>query len=172
MKAGENAEFKNLKSKINLRDIKSSYIINNIFSFLKKRRKLQMIVYNKELQNNCLIGSNEYRKISWKYKIGERNGKGKEYIINTHILIFEGEYLNGKRNGKGKEYNSNGKLIFEGEYLNGKRNGKGKEYDSNGKLKYEGEYLNGERNVKVKEHNFFDGKLEFEGEYLNGKRNG
>jgi len=33
-------------------------------------------------------------------KIIGKNGKGKEYIINTYIIIFEGEYLNGKRNGK------------------------------------------------------------------------
>ena len=36
-----------------------------------------------------------------------------ENIINTNIIIFEGEYLNGKRNGKGKEYNES-KLKFEG----------------------------------------------------------
>ena len=58
----------------------------------------------------------------------EKNGIGKEYILVTNKVIFEGEYVNGKRNGKGKEYNY-GRIIFEGEYLYGKRNGKGKEYD-------------------------------------------
>ena len=55
------------------------------------------------------------------FTIGGKNGKGKEYIIITNILIFEGEYLNGKRNGTGKEYNYDwdGKLKFEGGYLNG-----------------------------------------------------
>jgi len=32
----------------------------------------------------------------------------KEYILNTNILIFEGEYLNGKRSGKGREYYNDG----------------------------------------------------------------
>ena len=51
---------------------------------------------------------NDYKKTSGKYKVGEKNGKGREYEINTNALIFEGEYLNGKRNGKGKEYYYNG----------------------------------------------------------------
>ena len=53
-----------------------------------------------------------------KYRNGERNRKGKEYIDG--ILIFEGEFKNGNKNGKGKEYKDD-QLIFEGEYLNGKR---------------------------------------------------
>ena len=44
-----------------------------------------------------------YKKISGKYKIGEKNGKGKEYLIESNKLIFEGEFLNGKKNGKCKE---------------------------------------------------------------------
>ena len=80
---------------------------------------------------------------SGEYLDGERNGKGKEYLIITNtssiqntyksliegkrnIIKFIGEYLNGKRNGKGNEYYENRKLKFEGEYLNGKRNEKGK----------------------------------------------
>ena len=41
-------------------------------------------------------------------KIGAKNGKGEEYILNTKILMFKGEYLN----GKGKEYYTNGKILF------------------------------------------------------------
>ena len=95
------AEFEDTKSKINLKNIKSSYILKNIFSFLYEKQKLEIIVYNKELQKNLLICIEDYKKISQICKIGEKNGKGKEYIINTNILIFEGEYLNGKRNSKG-----------------------------------------------------------------------
>ena len=43
------AEFEEIKYKINLRDIKSSYMKKNIFSFLYEKPKLNMIVYNKEL---------------------------------------------------------------------------------------------------------------------------
>ena len=84
-----------------------------------------MIKYNLELQKLFQIEIGDYETISGKYKIGERNGKGKEYNINGG-LKFEGEYLNNKRSGEGKEYYNNGKILFEGEYLNGQKwNGKG-----------------------------------------------
>ena len=141
-----------IKNRINIRDIKSSFIIKNIFSFLSEKQILNLILYNKQFQNLLLVDIKNYKKKSGKYKIGEKNGKGKEYSLETNKLIFEGEYLKGKRNGKGKEYNFDGKLEFEGKYLNGRRNGKGKEYNYDGKLEFEGEYLNGERNGKGKEY--------------------
>ena len=107
-----------------------------------------MIIYNKEFQRILSVDIKDYERISGKYKVGEKNGKGREYIIKLNSICFEGKYLKGKRNGKGKEYNEDGKLIFEGEYLNGKRNGKGKEYNEDGKLIFEGEYFNGEKNGK------------------------
>ena len=124
-------EIENIKSKANIAHIKSPFILKILFSFLTKTQKLKMVAYNKELQKKFLIDIEDYKNISGKYKIGEKNGKGREYIINTKRLIFEGEYLNGKRNGKGKEFNFDGLLRFEGEYFNGKRRGKGKEYDYN-----------------------------------------
>ena len=90
------------KNRINIRDIKSSFIIKNIFSFLSEKQKLNIIMNNKLLQSILLVNIKNYKKISGKYKIGEKNGKGKEYLIESNKLIFEGEYLNGKRNGKGK----------------------------------------------------------------------
>jgi len=144
-------------------------IIKEVFSYLSIKYILNIIIYNKKLQNIFGIDIKKYKEVSGIYKIRSRNGKCKEYILNTKILIFEGEYLNGKRNGKGKKYCE---LEFEGEYLNGKKwNGKGKEYYDNGQLEFEGEYLNGEKNGNGKEYNI-DGKLKYEGEYLKGKRNG
>ena len=183
-------EFKEIKPKINYRDIKSSYILKRIFSFLNYNIALNVIAHNKVLQKMFLANIDKYKIVSGKYKTGRKNGRGKEYKIDTNILIFEGEYLNGRRNGKGREYYENGKIIFEGDYLNGKKwngngyningnkefeikDGKGiiKEYNDNGQLQFEGEYLNGERNGKGKEYHE-NGELKFEGEYLNGKRNG
>ena len=123
------SENEKIENKINLRkDIKCIYNLPNIFSFLEQRKKLNMVAYNKQLQKIVGVNIRDYRKISGKYKIGDKNGKGSEYILYTDRMIFEGEYKNGKRNGKGKDYYHNGDLEFEGEYLNGKRNGKGKEY--------------------------------------------
>ena len=158
-------EIGNIKNKINIRDINSSFIIKNIFSFVSEKQLLNLIKYNKLIQNLLSVDITNYKKISFKYKIGEKNGKGKEYLIESNKLIYEGEYLNGKKNEQGKEYYYNGELKFEGEYLNGKRwngigynkygiidfkinigSGQGKEYYGNGKLMLEGDYLYGQRN--------------------------
>ena len=160
-------ELEKIKTRVNLRDIKSSYIIKGIFSYLDEKDKLNLIIYNKELQKMILVDIEDYKKISGKYKIGEKNGKGKEYILNTNILIFEGEYLNGKRNGKGIEFNNKGELKFEGEFLKGKRNGKGKEYYDNSIIKFEGEYLEG----KIWNGKGYNINGNFEYEIINGKGN-
>ena len=129
-------KFENIKSEINIeKSIKSLHVLKNIFSFLSEKQKLNLIIYNKNLHIKFNIKIEDYKRNSAIYKVGKRNGIGKEYDKLSNAMLFEGEYLNGKRNGKGKEYdNSSHNMIFEGEYLNGKRNGKGKEYKFNGKL--------------------------------------
>ena len=129
--------FKIVKIKSNidyLKHIKSLYILNEIFSFLNMKQKLNIMIYNKKLQKSQGFDIETYKNISGKYKIDGIIGFGREYIIKTNKLIFEGEYLNGKRNGQGKEYYDNGNIKFKGEYLNGKRNFKGKEYYDNGNI--------------------------------------
>ena len=114
---------------------KKNFIFKKLFLYIQEIKKLEVIRYNRYIQNMLNIGLINYKIKSGKYKIGEKNGNGKEYNFKNK-LIFEGEYLNGKRNGKGKEYNSNDELIFEGEYKNGiKLSGKG--YDSKGNILYE-----------------------------------
>ena len=111
-----------------LNTIKSKYIMKNIFLLLDEKKLLQLVAYNKELQNLMDIKLICYKVVSGKYFLWDKNGYGKEYNINDDELIFEGEYLNGKRNGKGKEYEDD-ELVFEWEYLNGKRwNGKEKKF--------------------------------------------
>jgi len=171
------SKFEEIKSINLIKDIKSFYNLERIFSFLEKKPKLNMMIYNKKLQEMFSVKIEDYKIISGRYRIIEINGKGKEYILNTNNLLFEGEYKNRKRNGYGKEYYDKDKIKFEGEYLNGKRwnvkgynikgkidflikDGKGivKEYKNDGKLEFEGEYINGERNGKGKEY-YNDGKL-------------
>ena len=147
-------------------NIKSDYVLKKIFSLINIKQKLNLIIYNKQLQKKLGVDIEDYKKTSGKYKIAEKNGKGKEYRLNTNIMIFEGEYLNGKRNGKGKECDFFAEFEFEGEYLNGKKwNGKG--YNKVCKVDYEIKEGKG----KVKEYNIL-GKLKYEGVYLNGDRNG
>ena len=127
-----------------LDNIHSKFIIKTIFSFLDERKILELVKYNKNLQEKIDLSLINYKVYSGKYKIGEKNGKGQEFYRCNDKLLFDGCYLNGKRIGEGKEYNKDGELIYEGEYLNGKRNGHGKEYMGpvyECKVYYEGEYL-------------------------------
>ena len=65
-------------------------------------KTLNIIIYNKELQKKFSFDIKDYQEVNEKFKIGEKNGKGKEYIIETNDLVFGGEYLNGKKMKKGK----------------------------------------------------------------------
>ena len=95
-------------------DIKSLFIKQKIFSFMSSNNILHLFAYSKYFQNILNININDYKLKARRYIEGERNGKEKEYSLETNILLFEGEYLIRKRNGKGKEYNDDGQLIFEG----------------------------------------------------------
>ena len=53
---------------IDLKSIKSSYIKKDIFSFLQEKQKLNMIMYNKELQKMLDIDIEIYKKISGNIK--------------------------------------------------------------------------------------------------------
>ena len=54
------------KNKIILEVIKSTYIIEKVFSFLDEKQKLNMIIYNKQLQNNFEVNIEDYKKNKWK----------------------------------------------------------------------------------------------------------
>ena len=56
--------------KIKIGDIKSAYIIRDVFSFINKKQKLNLIIYNKQLQNINGVNIEDYKEISYKYKIG------------------------------------------------------------------------------------------------------
>ena len=108
-----------------LKNIKTTYFIKLLFSYVDEKQKLKIMKYNKSLKKIININIVNYKFFTGKYIIYESNGIGKEYKGTNDELVYEGEYFHGERKGKGKEY-ENGNLIFEGEYLNGKRHGKGK----------------------------------------------
>ena len=162
-----------------LENMKSTFFIRIIFSFLDEKVKLKIVKYNKNLQKKLDIEVINYFIFTKKYIVKEKDGFSKVYFYNPDYedkyddtLIFEGKYLNGLKNGKCKEYDpQDGYIKFEGEYLKGIKNGKCKEYKY-GYLTFEGEYLNGKRNGKGKEYYDDEKKLKFDGEYLNGEKNG
>ena len=107
-----------------LENIKSSFFVKVIFSYIFEGKKLKLIKYNKNLQNKIDISLINYKIYSGEYIIYEEYGKGKVYDSYHDVLIFEGNFINGEKNGYGKEYSRDtNKIKFEGEYLNGKRNG-------------------------------------------------
>ena len=118
---------KNIKPQINLREsIKLLHIIKKIFSCLKENSKLNLIIYNKRFQTKLGIDIEYYKTVNGRVKSLDTNDYGKEYKLNTDILVFEGGYR------KGKEYYDDNKVKFKGAFANGKRNGFGKEYYNNG----------------------------------------
>ena len=157
---------------INILSVKSIYITKLILSFLSENIKFNIIKYNKNYQNKFGFNIEDYKRVSGKYKMIDKNGIERIYDSDTNKLLFKGQ-----KNGKGIEFDEDGDIIFEGRYLNGKKiegkgfdykgniilqiqeKGKGKEYYDNGNLKFEGEYLNGRR-WNGKYYNY-EGKEEF-----------
>ena len=81
-----------LNSSINLiNSVKSKYILKYIFSFLCEKRELNLVIYNKNYKEHLGLNLDNYIKMSRKEHIGERNDKGKEQILNSNVIIFEGE---------------------------------------------------------------------------------
>ena len=79
-----------------LKNVKTSYFLKIIFSFIPEKQKLDLIKYTKTIQDFINISLINYK-------------------------LFSGKYIEYGLNGKGKEYNKEGDLIFEGEYFNGKK---------------------------------------------------
>ena len=45
------------------------------------KQKLKIIINSKEIQKEFKINIENYKKVSEKYKIGEKNGKGQEFYL-------------------------------------------------------------------------------------------
>ena len=142
--------------------IRSKYILQHIFNYLERHKKLILSNYNKALQYKLKLSIEDYKDETKIIKICGFNGYGKEYNKFSKKLIFEGNYLNGEKNGKGIEYFSNGVKKIEGEYLNGKIY-EGIQYDEKGNELFK--IQNGE-----KKEIFDNGIIKFKGEYLNDKK--
>ena len=75
-----------------LGNIKSNYVLKLIFSFLKEKKKLKIIVYNNYLQERIGYNIENYKKFSGILKLKFENGNVQLYKLDTNILIYEGEY--------------------------------------------------------------------------------
>ena len=98
-----NKDKKTENKSLNLRkSVKSQFIRKKIFSILNGKRKLNIIKYNKKYINELEITIDYFKKVSGKYKIDGINGKGKEILLASNIIVFEREYLYGKKKRKRK----------------------------------------------------------------------
>ena len=142
---------------------KTTYFIKIVFSFVKEKRCLELIKYNKNLQTKLGKKLINYKVFGGKYIIYETSKKGKIYDGYDDELIYEGGLINGKMNGKGIEYDKVGNK-FEVEYSNGKIMKAISIYQSNG-LKTVMEIVN----EKIKNAKQFDSKNNLVGEVNEGK---
>ena len=72
-----------------LDNIKSYYFIKFIFLHLEEEIKLEIIRYNKSLQEKLDIGFINYKTFSDNYIIFESERKIKEYYFYNDKLIYE-----------------------------------------------------------------------------------
>ena len=83
----DNFKKKNMK-KISLNNIKSSYIIKRVFSFLYENMKYEILKHNKKYQNFFYLNIDSYKKLNGRYKKNGINGPGQEFLIESNDLVF------------------------------------------------------------------------------------
>ena len=86
--------FSSLESKNNLENIKSKYILKQIFNNLSKKVSLQLIKYNKHLQKRLNYNINNYKEFNDLYS-------------SIEIEIIPAENVYGKFNNIIKKENKN-----------------------------------------------------------------
>ena len=65
-------EYENIKSEKNIKSIAKYVLKDKLFSFLSEKQKLEIIINNKDLQNKLDINIKDYKRISRRYRVGER----------------------------------------------------------------------------------------------------
>ena len=77
-----------------IKEVKSDFFKDKLFSLLSIKTKLGIIKYNKVLQDILNINKEDYKMYkSGRYKLGDLKGKVREFSLENNSLIFIGEYL-------------------------------------------------------------------------------
>ena len=77
--------------------IRSKYLLQHIFNYLERHKKLILLNYYKTLQYKLKLSIEDYKYETNIIKICGFKGYGKEYNKFSKKLIFEGNYLNGEK---------------------------------------------------------------------------
>ena len=74
-----------------IKNIKSNYVIKRIFSFLNKKQFLDLIIYNKELQQIFGVNIKDYIKLSEKYmdRIYNENNENDLFYNSNEVSKYE-----------------------------------------------------------------------------------
>ena len=70
-----------------LKNVKSIYLIQKLFSFLDEYSKLKLVKYNKSIQKNINISIINYIHFKGKYIIYIANKIGEEYDYKDHLVF-------------------------------------------------------------------------------------
>ena len=88
---------KDIKSKDEIKKLKSNYILKKIFNYLQKKKSLEIFKYNKKIQKRLNININNYKEYPEIYSSIEielipiKNSNGKFININEdekNIIIY------------------------------------------------------------------------------------
>ena len=90
-KIKEKTQSKSISSNNILKNILSDYFIQKCFDYIHKRKSLEIIKYNKNIQKRMNININDYKKYSEKYSLIEIEIKPMEKKYGEFINIKEGE---------------------------------------------------------------------------------
>ena len=84
---------KNEKSNLILQNIKSNYFLENIYNIILKKKSLEIVKYNKKIQNRINLSIKDYKEYSEKYTSIEIEIIPCKYQYGPFINIKENEEL-------------------------------------------------------------------------------
>ena len=102
-------KIKQIKSKVDLINLKSNFIFQKLFGYMKKYKRLDIIKYNKKLQKRLKLNINDYKKYSELYSSIEIELKFVDNKWGKFVNILE----------EAKEYYH---IYFDNSYKEIKRN--------------------------------------------------
>jgi len=108
-----------MKTKVNFDNIKSVYFLIKTFEYISKKKYLEIVKYNKKLQNRLKLSINDYKDYSQLYtpieielKLDNKNNNNKKFInISDENMKYYHIYFNNSNEEKKRtELNANDKV--------------------------------------------------------------
>ena len=103
-----------MKTKVNFDNIKSIYFLIKTFEYISKKKYLEIVKYNKKLQNRLKLSINDYKDYSQLYtsieielKLDNKNNHNKKFIniSDENMKYYHIYFDNSKEEIKRTEFN-------------------------------------------------------------------